>query len=122
MMRRLSITFLFVGIATFLASCQDIGHKRINHYSILALAQACDAYTGALRVVTPLRRKGHLTPLQIKQVEDTIVATDIACADEPPSDSGQALLRVTESINILMHMYSEGQEILMPMSPEGQEI
>jgi hypothetical protein len=96
-------------VLAVLAGCaEDIGHKRINRYAILALAQACEAYNGALRVVTPLRREGHLTPAQIKQVEDSIIATDVPCADKPPADASEALVRVTTAVNTLLQMHPEG--------------
>lgn len=95
---------IVLAAGVLLASCQDLGHKEINRDTILALATACEAYTGALRVVTPLRREGKLTADQVAAVDRTIIATNVTCSDEPPVDAGSALLRVTQAINTLLLM------------------
>lgn len=88
-------------LSMLIASCQTTPNQQKN-ISIITLAQACQAYSAALRVLAPRKAVGLLSEEEIATVNRTNVATDQVCIGSPPADSGEAVMRVSNAVTTVM--------------------
>lgn len=96
-----SFAALSVIALVMLVSCQP-NTLTPHQVAILTLAQACEAYAGALRVLAPRRAAGLLSADDIANVEFTNQFTDRICVGPPPTDPSAAITRVNEAVSSVM--------------------
>ena len=74
--------------------------------AILTVAEACNAYAAALRVLTPYRKAGQLTPEQVAAVDQANEVSDDVCLGPPPADPADAVNRLTDAMAQVMLVVS----------------
>lgn len=88
-------------VTTAMAGCPYNPDEQRN-VSVLTLAEACEAYAGALRVLTPRKSAGLLSPEEIARVDQLNQSTDMVCTGPPPADPVDAVARVSNAVTTVM--------------------
>lgn len=84
-----------------LFACQGLPNEQAN-VATLTLAQSCDAYAGALRVLTPQKAAGLLSADEIATVNQANATADLVCQGEPPANPAEAIARVNAAVTTIM--------------------
>jgi hypothetical protein len=95
------IKALMFGALLLLASC-TLPWEQQKNVTILTVAEACNAYTAALRVLTPHKAAGLLSEEEIATVNRANQVTDPICSGEPPADPVDAVARVSNAVTTVM--------------------
>ena len=91
-------TLLIAGLA--LSGCPGIPS---NTLATVSLAEACNAYAGALNVLAPQKAAGALSDQQIAQVSYLNTIVDPVCTNPvPPANPAEAVTRVTSAVTQAM--------------------
>ena len=89
---------LIVGLV--LSGCSGVPSNTI---ATVSLAEACNAYAGALNVLAPQKAVGALTDKQVAQVNYLNLVVDPICTNPvPPADPADAALRVSNAVTQAM--------------------
>jgi len=98
----LALTIAFLGA---LEACQSTPEQR-TAVAQLSVAEACDAYAGALSVLGNQRAHGQLSAKEIARIDELNISVDPICsAKTPPADVDAALTQVTAAVTQAMYIF-----------------
>jgi len=103
----LALTLAFLSA---LEACQTTPVQQTT-IAQLSVAEACDAYTGALNVLAPQRAVGWLSAHEVQTIVDLNRSVDPICtAKAPPADPSAAISQVSTAVTQAMAIYASHQK------------
>jgi len=98
----LVLTIAFLGA---LEACQTTPAQQTT-IAQLSVAEACDAYAGALNVLAPQRAMGKLSVQEVARINDLNASVDPICsAKTPPADVDAAITQVSSAVTQAMFIF-----------------
>ena len=96
-------------LVLFTSSCANVPP---NSLATVSLAEACNAYAGALNVLAPQKAAGALSEEDVAKVYALNFVVDPICTNPvPPADPVDAVTRVTNSVTqVMLIVYAQQKD------------
>ena len=104
-----ALTIATMVLVLFTNSCANVPP---NSLATVSLAEACNAYAGALNVLAPQKAAGVLNEAEVAKVNKLNLVVDPICTNPvPPVDPIDAVTRVTNSVTqVMLIVYAQQKD------------
>ena len=95
------------GIVALVACTPPTNNRTV---AILTVAETCQAYASALRILAAHRAAGRLSDDEVEKVTLSHTMADAICLGPPPLDATDAAIKVANQVAVLMLIVSSKEQ------------